>query len=176
MEDALQIGELLFKQKEIIKGDGGLFTEWAKGNLPFSVRTAQRYMKLFYYVDELRKKDIKTLTDAYAHINGEPITDEIVDADDSVKTSDIVVKTTVDIDELKFPKKKAKGRMETFHLTKKNVDDFIKGKFYRGCEGRYVKFVIQTESSNTISYRTGEFLSTAYKYLKTGGKIIFHKR
>lgn len=175
LDNALQIGELLFKQKEIVKRDGGLFTKWAADHLPFSIRTAQRYMKLFLYVDELKKNDIETLTDAYAHINGEPITDEIVDADDSLKTSDLRVVASVDLDTLDLPKKKAKGLVRKFHLTQANIDGFIEGDFYKDCQGRFAKIVLDMRRGNALNYRMGEFLATAEKYLKPGGKVIFHK-
>ncbi|MCJ7635811.1 hypothetical protein MUP77_25895, partial [Candidatus Bathyarchaeota archaeon] len=159
----------------IVKRDGGLFTGWAKDNLPFSVRTAQRYMKLFLYREELGQNNIKTLADAYAHINGEPTTDEIVDADDSLNTDDIVVKATVDLDTLDLPKKKAKGLMTKFQLTQGNIDGFINGEFYKDCQGRCAKIVLNMRGGNILNYRMGEFLATAEKYLKPGGKIIFHK-
>lgn len=176
LDDAIQIGELLFAQKKIVKHDGGRFTEWASDNLPFSVRTAQRYMKVFRYVDELRKSDIKTLTDAYAHINGEPITDEIVDADDSLKTDDITVITSVDLDTLKLPQKKAKGLMTKYTLNNSRIDDFVSGRTFQGREGRFRKIVVELKCGNIHNKRIGEFVCAAEKYLKPGGKLIFHKR
>jgi hypothetical protein len=176
LDDALQIGELLFAQKEIVKRDGGLFTGWAKDNLPFSLRTAQRYMRLLHYVDALRQNNIKTLTDAYAHITGEPITDEIIDADDSLETDDIVVEATVDLDTLDLPKKKAKGLMTKYYLSKSNIDDFVSGRAFQGREGRFRKIVVELKCGNIQSKHIGEFVCAAEKYLKPGGKLIFYKR
>ena len=177
LEDALKIGDLLIILKDIIRGKGGLFTEWVKENMPFSIRTAQRYMELSPCKDEFIKKNIKTLNDAYAHIKGEPITDEIIDADDSLNIKDdITIKSTGDLDTMELPKKKAKGIQRKFPLSKPEIDSMINGEGYEGCEERYTKFVVELRKGNIHNKHIGEFVCAAEKYLKPGGKIIFHKR
>ena len=174
LKDAVKIGGLLFEQKEIIPKNE--FTQWVKENLPFSIRTAQRYMMLYYYRNSLAKNKVKTITDAYAHIYREPTSDEIVDADDSLKTDDISVKATVELDDIKLPKKKAKGLMKKYCLTKQSIDDLVSGIGFEGTQGRYIKIVVELKSGNVHNKRIGEFVCAAEKYLKPGGKIIFHKR
>lgn len=44
-DKAIRIGELLSQQKESM--ERGRFTAWVKANLPFTERTARRYMQLY---------------------------------------------------------------------------------------------------------------------------------
>jgi hypothetical protein len=53
LEKAIAIGDLLFEQKKLIKF--GKFTGWCRRNLPFCPRTAQRYMKLSMWKEQLSK-------------------------------------------------------------------------------------------------------------------------
>jgi len=63
---AIELGELLTKQKEGI--EHGSFTTWVEQNLPFSVRTAQNYMKLFNKREILEEAKPKDITTAYLMI------------------------------------------------------------------------------------------------------------
>ena len=176
LDSAIEIGGLLFEQKEIVKQDGSLFTRWANKHLPFNVRTAQRYMKLYEYGDALRKDKVKTITEAYAYIFREPTSDEVIDADDSLNTTDITVEASVSLDEPTLPKKKARGMMGKLVLDQSAIDNLISGYGYRDCQGLYVKFIIELKKSNLHNQLIGDFVCAAEKYLKPGGKIIFHKK
>ena len=176
LESAIEIGGLLLEQKEIVKQDGSLFTRWANKHLPFNLRTAQRYMKLYEYRDALGKSDVKTITEAYAHIFREPTSDEVSDADDSLNATDITVEASVSLDEPTLPKKKGRGMMRKYRLTNANIDNMISGHGYQDCQGMYIKFIIELRSGSVHNKRIGEFVCAAEKYLKPGGKIIFHKK
>ena len=63
---AIDVGEILQEQKEEL-GHGD-FTTWMEENLPFSVRTAQNYMRLFSEKDKLLALMPKDLTEAYLMI------------------------------------------------------------------------------------------------------------
>ena len=176
LDKAIEIGALLLEQKRIVKQDGDLFTRWAREHLPFKVRTAQRYMKLYDYRDALREGKVKTITEAYAHIFGESTSDEVNDADDSLNTTDIRVEASVSLDEPTLPKKKAKGMMRKLVLNQSAIDNLISGYGYQDCQGMYTKFVLELRSGNVHNKQIGDFVCAAEKYLKPGGKIIFHKK
>jgi hypothetical protein len=59
----MRIGELLVEQKQ--KMQHGQFTQWVTDNLPFSVRTAQNYMKVFLNKEQLKNENVSLLSDAY---------------------------------------------------------------------------------------------------------------
>jgi integrase len=46
LEKAIEIGGLLFEQKELVRKNDDRFTRWAEKHLSFNIRTAQRYMML----------------------------------------------------------------------------------------------------------------------------------
>jgi len=54
LEKAFQIGELLFELKKRIRHS--FFTRWATEHLPIKLRTAQNYMRLYRYKDELVRR------------------------------------------------------------------------------------------------------------------------
>jgi hypothetical protein len=56
LERAMRIGELLTGQKENI-GHGG-FTAWVKDNLPFTIRTAQNYMRLWNERERIKSETV----------------------------------------------------------------------------------------------------------------------
>jgi hypothetical protein len=60
---AIRIGELLVEQKH--KMQHGQFTQWITDNLPFSVRSAQNYMKVFINRKQLKNENVSLLSDAY---------------------------------------------------------------------------------------------------------------
>jgi hypothetical protein len=60
---AYRIGELLVEQKQ--KMQHGQFTQWVTDHWPFSVRTAQNYMKVFLNKDQLKNENVSLLSDAY---------------------------------------------------------------------------------------------------------------
>jgi len=173
---AITIGGLLFDQKALIRREKGSFTQWVNDNLSFSLRTAQRYMQIYQHREPLIKNNIKTITEAYAHICGEPVSDEVVDADDSTELPQAVTRKQIDLDEPDLPQKKAKGLMKEFVLNKANVEGFISGPFYNDCQGKYIKIIVELKYRNIENMRIAEFVSAAEKYLKPGGKLIFHKR
>ena len=67
LEIAISIGELLNDTKGGL--DHGDFTPWIQQNLPFSMRTAQKYMQVFYRKDEFHKLGKNELTEAYLLIS-----------------------------------------------------------------------------------------------------------
>ena len=142
LESAIEIGGLLFEQKEIIKQGGREFTRWVSKHLPFSTRTAQRYIKLYQYRDALHEGQVKTITEAYAHIFREPISDEVIDTDDSLNTTDITVQASVNLDKIELPKKKARGQVRKLVLNQSTIDNLISGYGYQDCQGQIIKFII----------------------------------
>ena len=64
LKAAIEIGRLLNEQKaELAHGE---FTPWVEVNLPFTMRTAQRYMRAYQRRDEIAKSDnVSVLTEAY---------------------------------------------------------------------------------------------------------------
>lgn len=62
LENSIRIGELLVAQKDKLLH--GMFTNWIKDNLPFSVRKAQMCMKNFRNKDRLKNEKISLFTDA----------------------------------------------------------------------------------------------------------------
>jgi len=63
LEKAIRIGELLTEQKGSLKH--GEFTPWVAANLPFTDRTARRYMKLYTERDKLKTDSVSDLSGAY---------------------------------------------------------------------------------------------------------------
>lgn len=82
---AIDIGERLAEQKEAM--DHGEFTPWIEANLPFTVRTAQNYLKLFIKKDVLLSANLDSIAEAYlllapkedesdVHIHKNPVKDD----------------------------------------------------------------------------------------------------
>ena len=67
VEKAIRIGELLSAQKEEL--GHGAFIPWVEASLPFDLRSAQRYMKVFRNRLELKSDSVSYLTEAYARLN-----------------------------------------------------------------------------------------------------------
>lgn len=176
--DAIRIGELLFEQKKLIKY--GEFSSWTKDNLPFSIRTAQRYMKLFQYKEALTEEGVSSITDAYHHIFDEPVSDEVIEVDDGLATDYPVITQKEDINEMpvKLPKKKQKGQFMELALGIDNVDDFIdKNWSHEHSQEQYSKIVVPFRGrvKAVDEVKLGLFVLAAQKYLRPGGKLIFYK-
>lgn len=172
---AVKIGEILFnlKEKHIKRGK---FGDWIKQNLPFSKRTGQRYMQIYMFREELAKRGIKSLTDAYREINGEPQDDEILEVDDSTDTKKKweVVSATAEVDNLPLPKKKLKGIKETVQISPEVIDHMEN----RQCpfDGKFVKIVATIPSKTEYKALLSRYVAAADNLLVPGGKIIFVKR
>lgn len=172
---AIRIGELLHQQKQLMVH--GLFTHWAEKHLPFSLRTAQNYMKLHSYKDSLAQKKIITISDAYAAIAGEPAPDEVVDVDDSLKPKNFseFVKD-IELDEFELPKKINKGVEEKMAVSKSTIEEMKKDKGYFAIyKGKFSKMIVRMPYSINDPSLFGEFLQAAVPLMKSGGKIIFYK-
>lgn len=63
IRNAIKIGELLIEKKSML--GHGKFIPWIAANLPFSERTAQRYIKLFENRDLLNTTPVSDLKSAY---------------------------------------------------------------------------------------------------------------
>ncbi|WP_061286501.1 DUF3102 domain-containing protein [Leptospira interrogans] len=63
IRNAIKIGELLIEKKSML--GHGKFIPWIATNLPFSERTAQRYIKLFENRDLLNTTPVSDLKSAY---------------------------------------------------------------------------------------------------------------
>ena len=68
LQKAVRIGELLTEQKA--KLPHGEFTPWIETNLPFTVRTAQNYMKVYRERDTLKSENVSLLTEGYRLLQG----------------------------------------------------------------------------------------------------------
>lgn len=66
LDKAVRIGELLTEQKNELKH--GEFIPWAEDNLPFDIRTAQRYMRVYRKKPELKYDSVSYLTEAYSKL------------------------------------------------------------------------------------------------------------
>ena len=90
----------IFEQKKRIRY--GCFTRWATEYLPFDIRTAQNYMKLYICKEELERKEITTISDAYAALEGEATPEEIIEVDDSIDISSkpTIVNTWIELDNM----------------------------------------------------------------------------
>lgn len=172
---AIRIGELLHQQKQLMVH--GLFTHWAEKHLPFSLRTAQNYMKLYSYKDSLAQKKIITISDAYAAIAGEPAPDEVVDVDDSIKPkcfSEFV--KDIKLDEFELPKKINKGVEDKVAVNKATIEEMKKDKgYFASYKGKYTKMIIRMPYTISDPSLYGEFFQAAVPLMKSGGKIIFYK-
>jgi hypothetical protein len=171
---ALSIGEILFdlKQNHIKKRE---FGQWMRQNLPFSVRTGQRYMNIFIYREDLARKGIKNLVDAYREINGEPLDNEELEADDGTDTSTKweVVSATADVDNVKLPKKKLKRLEETVQINPEIVER-MEQKQAPFCGG--FSKLVATIPSKVNKSLLSRFVIAANNLLVPGGKLIFVKR
>lgn len=177
-DNAIRIGEILFSMKEKnIKRR--MLGKWMEQNLPFSIRTGQRYMQVYEHREELAKKNINNLADAYLELAGEPLPDEIVEVDDSTNTDGKwkIIATQVDVDNIKLPKKKVKGLKKTTEITQDLVDhmEAAKGQF-DGAQGRYAKFVVNIPTKSESKILLSRFVIAVDKLLKRGGKLIFVKK
>jgi hypothetical protein len=63
LEKAIRIGQLLIEQKASL--DHGQFSQWVEGNLPFTIRTAQNYMRLTQNKALVKNETVSHLTGAY---------------------------------------------------------------------------------------------------------------
>lgn len=63
LKKAIRIGELMTEQKASLKH--GEFTPWIKANLPFTDRTARKYMQLYENRELLKTENVSGLTGAY---------------------------------------------------------------------------------------------------------------
>ncbi len=177
LEKAYSIGELIFEQKKRIRH--GQFGLWTDKFLPFTRRTCQNYMNLFLHREYLEKEKVHSLTEAYSCLKGESIPDDVIDVDDSLDTKGEwkVVETYVDLDDVKLPKKKAQGLMDTLTVGEKVINQIRNEDFpFEGSKGRYIKVVVQIPIAKYMDKQLiGEFVCAASTLLKPGGKLIFHK-
>ena len=63
MGKAMRLGELLVEQKANM--EHGAWTGWVEEHLPFDIRTAQNYMRVFENRDRLKNESVSFLTNAY---------------------------------------------------------------------------------------------------------------
>lgn len=180
-EKAMEIGELLIEQKKRIRQGG--FTYWfEKSNMPFTIRTAQNYMKLFRYEEQLREQNVTSLSNAYALISGDPMPEEVLSATDSTDISNAgwsVVSSIVSLDGFELPKRRPKGFTGKFQIDKELVTRMVNEEYpFEGRKGKYLKMVVKIPNSNKSMdpKLLGDFLYEACDYLKEGGKLIFHKK
>jgi len=172
---ALRIGEMLINLKEN-HIQHRKFGAWMKQNLPFSIRTGQRYMQVYLHHEDLSKKGITSLTDAYHEINGDPLNDEVIETDDSTNTKKKwkVVSTTAEVDDIKLPKKKLKGPQGTFEINQDVLERIEQGRF--PFDKRYTKIVVTIPSSEKYKSLLSVFIVAASDLLVSGGKLIFVKK
>ena len=73
LDKAIRLGELLTDQKAAL--EHGQFGQWVGENLPFSLRTAQRYMGIHRNRDSLKSDTVSHLGQAYKLLQGpsEPV-------------------------------------------------------------------------------------------------------
>lgn len=172
---ALKIGEMLLtlKEKHIQQGN---FGKWMKQNLPFTVRTGQRYMQLYVYREELAKREIQTITEAYREIQGEAQDNEVIEVDDSTTIHDTwdLVDAQQDVDNFKLPAKKLKGIEEKIQISPEIVERMENNQY--PFVGKYTKFVVTIPTNEAQKSLLPRFIIAANSLLMPGGKLIFVKR
>lgn len=67
LENGIKAGEYLIELKETL--EHGEFIEWVNNNLPFTERTAQKYMRIARNQDKLQEKGARLLSEAYNAVN-----------------------------------------------------------------------------------------------------------
>lgn len=72
LEIAISIGAMLSQKKE--EAEHGSFTGWIQENLPFSIRTAQKYMSVFSHKKQFHELGADGLNEAYLLIS--PVKEE----------------------------------------------------------------------------------------------------
>jgi hypothetical protein len=181
LEKAINIGKLLFEQKKRIRKGG--FTYWfEKNNMPFTIRTAQNYMKLFHHEEQLRDQKVTSLSNAYALISGDPMPEEVISATDSTNFPNdgwSIVSSKVSLDGFEMPKKRPKGFVGKVQIDKELVTRMVNEEYpFEGRKGKYMKLVVDIPNSNKSMdpKLLGDFLYNACDFLKEGGKLIFHKK
>lgn len=175
LEDAQKIGELLFEQKKRIKH--GFFTTWVAEQVGLNTRTAQNYMLLYHYKEELARLEITSLSDAYFVLRRQAVPDEIIDTDDSINTDpkSPSISVTEDLEKLSLPKRKATGKIRDWDLSEDLIQKLENG-MYQDLNGTLIKVVVSLRKiRNSDPALTGRFIGAVAKILKPGGKIIFHK-
>lgn len=80
LEKAFQIGELLCREKT--KLGHGMFGPWCASSLPFSQRTAGRFMRLHLDRDRLKLDSVTNLTEAYRLLADEKCNTHVTFSDD----------------------------------------------------------------------------------------------
>jgi hypothetical protein len=175
-ELAVQIGEILvnLKANHIQKGKFGLWME--QQHLPFSNRTGQRYMQIYVFREELAKKNIQTITEAYREIQGEAQDSEVIEINDSttIQSTWDMVDAKQDVDNFKLPAKKLKGIEEKIQINSEIVERMENSKY--PFEGKYAKFVVTIPSNEAQKSLLPRFIIAASSLLMVGGKLIFVKR
>ena len=177
---AIEAGGLIVRQKKLIRHGG--FGCWILDNTPIKIRTAQNYMTLYHYRHLLEGKNIRTLTGAYAAINGEPEPDEVADVDDSTDIhKKCIVEKSVTIDEMKepvLPKIKAKGQMTEMVVTQELIQQLKSNdSVFAEEKEKYIKIVVPLPNKKYQDPQLiGEFTCAAAALLKAGGKLIFHRK
>jgi hypothetical protein len=165
---AIEIGKLLFEQKGIIKH--GEFTNWVSANLPFTLRTAQRYMKLYQYKEALNAKGVTSITEAYHQVFSEPISDAIIAVDDSIIMPGSYLRITdyANLDEIELPKPRQTGRQEKFILRNDFIDEVVRGDCFsfQNAEECYSKIIIGLCKNEPTLKRLGELIAALEKYLR----------
>ena len=128
------------------------------------------------YREELAKKEIKNLTDAYHELNGDLLDDESMEADDGADTKKKweFVSASVEVDNIKLPKKKVKGLQETFQINAEIVERMEQGQ----CpfDKKYAKIVATIPSREEHKALLSRYVNAAGGLLVPGGKLIFVKR
>ena len=161
----------------------GEWGRWKSRNLDFSDRTAQLYMKLHLFREEIKSANVALLTEAYNLIQGKAVNpDDIFDADDSPNVNGHWVVSSSSVDNITLPKKKVKGRMTKTVITPDNLSSLKADAFFTNNMGTFNKIVIKVPETMNSSASPekyllyGEFIFEATKLLKVGGKVIVHKR
>ena len=164
---AAQMGGLLFRIKSLLKF--GEFQKWCRKTLPFTVRTAEKYMLLHHHYPELLRQGVSSISGGYAAINGEASPIEHVDTDDNIDYPKPAVKATVNLDNLKLPKKRAKGPWRDLHIDKETIS-----KMATWGNASCVKIIVKIPINKEAEKLMGEFVVAAQRVLEPGGKLILH--
>jgi len=73
LNKAIEAGQILIEVKESLPH--GDFTQWVNDNVVFSIRTAQRYMKIYSHREELKNDSVSLLNDAHKMLSASAMTE-----------------------------------------------------------------------------------------------------
>jgi len=124
MEAGITAGQLLIEAKEEL--EHGAFIQWIQETMPFTERTAQKYMRIARNQDKLKEKGARLLSEAYNAVNENSEKDyqkQYRENDQIISDEDTFAE--VDDDFLKMQDKKVMAPPEELVEERQKADDSL---------------------------------------------------